>query len=92
MAQNVQRGAQGAASSVNNQFQRFVEGSEGEKPRSTVEPERKDFWDSFGGDSTSSMNPTIPRNASAKKSNAIGTSAMKASGGGEGKDAWGDDW
>lgn len=98
MAQNVQKGAHGAASSVNNQFQRFVEGSDSEKPTSTVEPERRDFWDSFGGSSPTTATPIIPNSGtSAKKGSAIGTSAMKSSGSsvsgeGEGKDGWGTDW
>ncbi|MCJ1484946.1 Zn finger-containing GTPase- Activating Protein for ARF [Schaereria dolodes] len=75
VAQNVQKGTKGAA----EQFNRFVEG-EGDptshKARST-EPEKKDFWDSFGvagDDRTSSMSST------GGKSSAIGTAAMKSAG------------
>ncbi|MCJ1421123.1 Zn finger-containing GTPase- Activating Protein for ARF [Xylographa parallela] len=84
VAQNVQKGTKGAA----EQFNKFVEGAgdSGASERGIVEPEKKDFWDSFGS-------PTNERNmgagsGAAKKSSAIGTAAMKSSGG---KDEWGDD-
>ena len=71
IAQNVQKGTKGATDS----FTRFVEGAESNQ-KSGVQPEKKDFWDSFGG---------------GKKTNSIGTSAMKGGGGtGDGKDDWED--
>lgn len=84
VASNVQKGTKGAA----EQFNKFVEGA-GEgvgSERSAVEPEKKDFWDSFGSPTTE----RAPASGSgmAKKSSAIGTAAMKSSGG---KEEWGDD-
>lgn len=89
MAQNVQRSTMGAADT----FNRFVEGTGAEQH----EPERKDFWDSFGG---ASDGFAIPAAGSASKPSAIGTAAMKktsASDGGAastaaGKDEWSDDF
>ena len=67
----MQKGTKGAA----EQFNKFVEGTgEGRGPvgRTAVEPEQKDFWDSFGA-------PTEARlSATTKKSSAIGTAAMKS--------------
>ena len=86
----LQTGARSATDSLN----RFVEGdnyvassrpSVGGGARAGAEPERKDFWDSFGQD------------ASTKGS--LGTGAMKGSGGGtaskakpKGEDGWGEEW
>ncbi|KAF2270106.1 ADP-ribosylation factor GTPase-activating protein 1 [Lojkania enalia] len=44
MGQNIQTGATAAGQS----FTRFVEGDESTPQRRGVEPEKKDFWDSFG--------------------------------------------
>ncbi|KAL2043743.1 hypothetical protein N7G274_003262 [Stereocaulon virgatum] len=84
-AKQIQQGTKGAAEKFNN----FVEGSgEGGAARSktSVEPERRDFWDSFGD----------AGNDKSKGSGAIGTAAMRKGGGGsasgEGKgDGW-DNW
>lgn len=75
--QGIQSGAKGAAES----FNRFVEGQEGS--RRTVEPDRKDFWDSFGAPSTSETKPS-----------SIGTSAMKKGGGtsSRGQEEGWDEW
>ena len=80
--QGIQSGAKGAAESLN----RFVEGQDQTNtPRRTVEPERKDFWDSFGA-------PSSPETS---KSSSIGTNAMKGGGSGSGgkskEEGW-DDW
>ena len=84
-AKTIQTGTKGAA----DRFNHFVEdtGSAGSggaaRSRAAVEPERRDFWDSFG-------------DAGAEKkgsSGAIGTAAMRKGGGGGsgGKDeGWGD--
>ena len=50
------------------------------RSREPVEPERRDFWDSFGDAGAE------------KKSGAIGTAAMRNGGGGSGgkEDGWGD--
>ena len=84
VTQNVQKGTKGAA----EQFNKFVEGASdgGGPPRGTVQPEKKDFWDSFG--SPVGDRPSIPGSSGFKKSNTIGTAAMK---GGGGKEDWGDD-
>lgn len=89
MAQNAQKATKGAA----EQFNRFVEGEGGTSSSSrTIEPEKKDFWDSFGA-------PGEPT----KKSSTIGTAAMKGggagggglegkgTGGGKGEDGW-EEW
>ncbi|MCJ1286504.1 Zn finger-containing GTPase- Activating Protein for ARF [Xylographa opegraphella] len=84
VAQNVQKGTKGAA----EQFNKFVEGTGDSSTleRGTVEPEKKDFWDSFGS-SSNERNLGTGSNA-VKKSSAIGTAAMKSGGV---KDEWGDD-
>ena len=87
MAQNAQKATKGAA----EQFSRFVEGEGSASSSKTVEPEKKDFWDSFG----SPGEPT-------KKGSTIGTAAMKGGasgdaggkglgGGGKGEDGW-EEW
>ncbi|CAF9938552.1 MAG: Zn finger-containing GTPase- Activating Protein for ARF [Alectoria fallacina] len=82
-AKTIQTGTKGAA----DRFNSFVEdtgtgGSGGAaRSRGAVEPERRDFWDSFGDAGAE------------KKSGAIGTAAMRKGGGGgnEGKEeGWGD--
>jgi ADP-ribosylation factor GTPase-activating protein 1 len=89
MGQGIQTGAKGAADS----FNRFVEGDDMRPDggaRGAAEPERKDFWDSFGKDDEAlSANKTKP--------SSIGTAAMKKGGGGHGGsggkeegDGWGD--
>ncbi|KAK2734453.1 Zn finger-containing GTPase- Activating Protein for ARF [Myotisia sp. PD_48] len=70
VSRNIQSGTRGAADTLT----RFVEGPDGPEGRSRsttsrVEPERKDFWDSFGA-----SNDPAPRG-----SGSIGTGAMKKS-------------
>ncbi|KAL9111137.1 MAG: hypothetical protein Q9227_004400 [Pyrenula ochraceoflavens] len=86
VGQGIQTGAKGAA----DKFNQFVEGQD-ERAASRAnrsEPERKDFWDSFGASNT----PT------STQSSTIGTSAMKkgsgpAGGASKGKEeGWGEDW
>lgn len=77
MAQKVQTGTKGAA----EQFNKFVQdsGSAGGPkgaPRSTKEPARKDFWDSFGAPTSAEQGITSRSNVGSKPS-AIGTAAMK---------------
>ena len=83
--QGIQSTARGAAES----FNKFVEGQEGSGAagRRNVEPERKDFWDSFGASA----------NAEPLKPSSIGTSAMKSGSGGtasgsKGKDDGWEEW
>ena len=85
---NIQTGAKGAADS----FNKFVEGQDEKASAAAaarrVEPERKDFWDSFG------MGAGGAGGAS-KPASSIGTSAMKKTPGSSQKskdDGWGDDW
>lgn len=69
--QGLQAGAKGAADSIS----KFVEGQDdgaAGSARRKAEPERKDFWDSFGA----------PDNTESSKPSSIGTSAMKGGGGG----------
>lgn len=90
MSTGVASGAKGAT----EQFQKFVEGQDNAAAASAArsgkraEPERKDFWDSFGA----SDEPA----PAASKPSSIGTAAMKKTtiGGAQKKkdDGWGDDW
>ncbi|KAL8997717.1 MAG: hypothetical protein Q9188_006263 [Gyalolechia gomerana] len=66
VAQNIQAGGKNAA----EQFNRFVEDSgpshhpnPSPKPRKAVEPENKDFWDSFGSPATDDGGSTNTRSA-----------------------------
>ena len=87
VAQKVQIGTKGAA----EQFNKFVEdtgsanGSKGIS-RSTAEPERKDFWDSFGA-SADEQQSVASKIGTGGQPSAIGTAAMKKIG----KDKGGDD-
>lgn len=95
MSSGVASGAKGAT----EQFQKFVEGQDNAAAASAArsggraEPERKDFWDSFGGSDE-------PANASTSKPSSIGTAAMKKTTSGTNEtgakkkkdDGWGDDW
>ena len=81
----MQKGATGAAESIN----KFIEGQE--EGARKVAPEKKDFWDSFGASENSPAQPP-------KKSN-VGTAAIRSAGTGSGADQtkkrdedWGDDW
>lgn len=83
--QGIQSGAKGAADTFNKFIEGQDEGAANAAARKKVEPERKDFWDSFGV----SNEPPKPSN--------IGTGVMKKSTGGSGAprnkdDGWGDDW
>lgn len=93
--QGLQTGAKGAAET----FNRFVEGQDEKSSsaaanRGNVEPERKDFWDSFG-EAAEQKTTNAPKNSS------IGTSAMKKTNTNAPQanppvkskdDGWGDDW
>lgn len=89
VAQNIQSGTKTASES----FNRFVEGESGptsSKTSRTVEPERKDFWDSFAAAAEERSN------AASSKPSAIGTTAMKkggygATGGVKKKESWEDE-
>lgn len=87
LASGVQKGTKGAA----DQFNKFVEGSSADNSaKPTADPERKDFWDSFGAPATSTESSGPPAGAgAAKKNSSIGTSAMKK-GGSNSKDEWGE--
>lgn len=98
IAGQAQRGLTTAASTVSSAAQtglkgaqeglsKFVEGETTTNTRKTAEPERKDFWDSFGG-----LNETRASN--------VGTSAIKKGTNNDKTapvtkkkdDGWGDDW
>lgn len=80
-------GLQTSAKSATESFNRFVEGQEGRASTrsggggpgrgATSEPERKDFWDSFGESATTAE-------TAKSKASSIGTAAMKTSTGGAG--------
>ncbi|KAI5856289.1 hypothetical protein BZA05DRAFT_368755 [Tricharina praecox] len=73
MGQGVQQGVQGVGRLGYENFNKFVEGpGAGGAARGRVEPERKDFWESFG-------EPAPPVQVQQKPA-ALGTSAMKSSG------------
>jgi ADP-ribosylation factor GTPase-activating protein 1 len=89
--QGITSGAKGAAEG----FNRFIEGQDAGAARvaggqrsasgAKVEPERKDFWDSFGASEKA-----------AGGGGSLGTSAMKKGSGSQQPakkdDGWGDDW
>ncbi len=96
-----------SASNAGTAFNRFVEGDSGaSNTRGAAEPERKDFWESFGEaptgpakdkqdfwDEFSSAGETRMNATQAKKPSGIGTSAMKKTSGGGGAkkdDGWGE--
>ena len=77
VAQKVQTGTKGAA----EQFNKFVEdsgGAGGAKGASRLikEPERKDFWDSFGAPANGEQG-SMSKPVGGSKISAIGTAAMK---------------
>ena len=92
--QGIQSGAKNATDSIS----RFVEGQDGRAvgsaAKATVEPEKKDFWDSFG----------VPAAAPQEQPSSIGTTALRKGAGVTGgavsgvvgskakDDWWGDDW
>ena len=77
------KGLQSGTKIAAERFNTFVEDSGGQSgTRSTVEPEKKDFWDSFG-------------EPEKKAGSSIGTAAMRKGGGGGsggGKDETWDNW
>ena len=83
--QGIQSGAKGAAES----FNKFVEGQDEKASAAAaarqVEPERKDFWDSFGMPSEPKPNSSI--GTSAMKKNPAANPPKKTK-----EDGWGDDW
>ncbi|KAH0846080.1 hypothetical protein AYO21_01257 [Fonsecaea monophora] len=87
--QGIQTGARGAAES----FNKFVEGQD-EKAAAAAsskraEPERKDFWDSFG-QGGGGGNSSIGTSAMRKTTSGSATAANPPRKGKE--DGWGDDW
>ena len=72
------------------------DGPQGSK--SVAQPEKKDFWDSFGGNTAGPAGSSMLAGAAStsttggKKESSIGTSAMKTgTGGGEKKEDWGEE-
>ncbi|KIX09520.1 uncharacterized protein Z518_00600 [Rhinocladiella mackenziei CBS 650.93] len=85
--QGIQSGAKGAAES----FNKFIEGQD-EKASTVaaakkVEPERKDFWDSFGAPSESNKTTSSIGTSAMKKTTTTANPPMKTK-----EDGWGDDW
>ncbi|KAL8792489.1 MAG: hypothetical protein Q9195_004945 [Heterodermia aff. obscurata] len=82
VGQSIQTGTKGAADSLN----KFIDeggSSGGGRGAKSVEPERRDFWDSFGA--------AAPETTTTKKAGgAIGTAAMRK-GGGKEDGGWGKD-
>lgn len=91
-------GIQSTAKSATESFNRFVEGQEPSarsaapagagagSVKKATEPERKDFWDSFGAAETTSTSTSAAHDSDKPKpkSSSIGTAAMKTGGNGEG--------
>ena len=88
MAQNITTGTKGAAEQFNKFIDESSRGSLGSRPRGgtdkTMEPERRDFWDTFGA---GEENRSGGRGG---KGSAIGTAAMRK--GGSSKDESWDEW
>ena len=91
----VSKGGQGAMEGLN----RFIEGDEGtgrqgaRSVKRDVEPERKDFWDSFGGGSSGGFAGMGPLSKTPSASSTIGTAAMKSGGAkAGGKGGQDDEW
>lgn len=90
VAQNIQSGTKNASES----FNRFVEGESNptstpsSRPRDTVDPDKRDFWDSFAA-------AAEERSSTTSKTSAIGTAAMRKGGygptGGVKKENWDED-
>lgn len=91
----VSSGVASGAKGATEQFHKFVEGQDNAAAASASrggpqrkEPERKDFWDSFG----------VSDNPAPAKPSSIGTAAMKKNTGDDAAakkkkdDGWGDDW
>ncbi len=89
-------GLQSSAKTATESFNRFVEGQEPSTRsgagmgasaggvQKVTEPERKDFWDSFGAAAaTPSTSTSLEREKSKPKPSSIGTAAMKKGGDGE---------
>lgn len=75
-AKTIQTGTKGAAEKFNNFVENAGEAGQGGRSRNAVQPEKKDFWDSFG-------------DAGADRgSSSIGTAAMRKGGGKE--EGWGE--
>ncbi len=84
--QGIQSGTKGVAENFNKFIEGQDEGASAAAGKKKVEPERKDFWDSFGA-------------SGEEKPSNIGTGVMKKpSSGASGAqkrnkdDGWGDDW
>ena len=94
--QTVTTGVASGAKGATEQFHKFVEGQDNAAASSAaartggrkVEPERKDFWDSFGAsDDTPSSKPSTIGTAAMKKTTTSDAGAKKKK-----DDGWGDDW
>ena len=79
-AKTIQTGTKGAAERFNNFVENTGEGSTA-RSKAAVEPERRDFWDSFGD-----------AGSDKSKGSSIGTAAMRKGGGGGGGEGKGDGW
>lgn len=87
----VSTGVASGARGATNQFNKFVEGQDNAAVASArrAEPERKDFWDSFGAsDETPAAKPSSIGTSTMKKPAAGGDAAAKK----KKDDGWGDDW
>lgn len=83
-AKTIQTGTKGAAERFNNFVENTGEGNTAARSSNPkVEPERRDFWDSFGDAGADNKS----------KGSSIGTAAMRKGGGsGGGGDGKGDGW
>ncbi|RPA71974.1 ArfGap-domain-containing protein [Ascobolus immersus RN42] len=79
LGQKVAEGGKVAATHVQRTLDANQTGSRGKYAAVGQEPERKDFWDSFGGDGDDGWSSAGPAGKESKPS-ALGTSAMKGMG------------
>lgn len=106
VSRNLQTGARGATDS----FSRFVEGPDGQtrqQSSSRVEPERRDFWDSFatigeererqktagrGGGGSGAIGTGAMKRAATTTSTPLGTGSSATAPSSKGKDDWDENW
>ena len=83
--QGIQTGAKGAADGFNKFIEGQDEGANAAANRKKAEPERKDFWDTFGAPAEESKPSNIGTGVMKKTSSNPSAPQKK-------KDDWGDDW
>jgi ADP-ribosylation factor GTPase-activating protein 1 len=85
--QGIQSGAKGAADGFNKFIEGQDEGASAAASRKKVEPERKDFWDSFGVSKDEDKPSNIGTGVLKKTTSNTGSGAKRSK-----DDGWGEDW